>query len=92
MNIGLPSIKYPKPENQIAFFKQLTEQLAAVPGVKAAGITSVLPLSDNFDGRGLLVEDQPKARGEEISVDLYVTTPGYQKAMDIATLKGRALD
>ena len=91
MNIGLPAVKYPKPENQIAFFKQVTERLAALPGVKAAGTTSVLPLSDNFDGRGLLVEDQPKPRGEEISVDLYVTTPGYLKAMDIKTINGREL-
>ncbi len=91
MNIGLPSIKYPKPENVIAFNKQLTERLAALPAVKAAGTTSVLPLSDNFDGRGLVVEDQPKPRGEEITVDLYVTTPGYLRAMEISTLKGRAI-
>lgn len=91
MNIGLPNIKYPKPENVIAFNKQLTERLAAIPGVKAAGTTSVLPLSDNFDGRGLLIEDQPKPRGEEITVDLYVTTPGYLRAMDISTLKGRSI-
>lgn len=91
MNIGLPSIKYPKPENQIAFFKQATERIASLPGVKAAGITSVLPLSDNFDGRGLVVEDQPRPRGEEISVDLYVTTPGYLQAMDISLLNGRVL-
>ena len=91
MNIGLPSIKYPKPENQVAFFKQTTERIASLPGVKAAGITSVLPLSDNFDGRGLVVEDFPRSRGEEISVDLYVTTPGYLQAMNISTLKGRAL-
>ena len=91
MNIGLPTIKYPKPENVIAFNKQLTERLAALPGVRAAGTTSVLPLSDNFDGRGLVVEDQPKPRGEEITVDLYVTTPGYLRAMEINTLKGRAI-
>jgi putative ABC transport system permease protein len=91
MNIGLPFIKYPKPEDRAAFFKQLTDRLATVPGVKAAGTTSVLPLSDNFDGRGLEVEDFPKPRGEEISVDMYVTTPGYLKAMDISTLRGRAL-
>jgi putative ABC transport system permease protein len=91
MNIGLPSIKYPKPENQIAYFQQVTERIAALPGVKGAGTTSVLPLSDNFDGRGILVEDQPRRRGEEISVDLYVTTPGYLKAMEITTLKGRSL-
>lgn len=91
MNIGLPTVRYPKPENQVAFYKQVTERIAALPGVKAAGITSVLPLSGNFDGRGLLVEDQPKPRGEEINVDLYVATPGYLKAMDIALLQGRAI-
>lgn len=91
MNIGLPAIKYPKPENRIAFFQQVTDRIANLPGVKAAGTTSVLPLSDNFDGRGLLVEDYPKPRGEEISVDLYVTTPGYLRAMDISTISGRGL-
>jgi putative ABC transport system permease protein len=91
MNIGLPSIKYPKPENQIAFFKQVTERIAALPGVKAAGTTSVLPLSDNFDGRGLLVEDHPRPRGEEITVDLYVTTPGYLQAMEIPLFSGRVI-
>jgi len=91
MNIGLPGLKYPKPENWIAFYKQATERIAGVPGVSAAGITSVLPLSDNFDGRGLAVEDFPKPRGEEISVDLYVVTPGYLRAMEIPVLKGRAI-
>ncbi len=92
MNIGLPGIKYPKPENQIAFYKQVAERISALPGVKAAGITSVLPLSDNFDGRGLRVEDYPKPRGEELSVDLYVATPGYLQAMEIPLLKGRAIN
>lgn len=91
MTLGLPAAKYPKPENYIAFNKQVTERIAAVPGVKAVGTTSVMPLSDNFDGRGLVVEDQPKPRGEEITVDLYVTTPGYLRAMEINTLKGRTI-
>jgi putative ABC transport system permease protein len=91
MSIGLPGIKYPKPENQIAFFKQVVDRLATVPGVKAVGTTSVLPLSDNFDGRGIAVEDRPKPRGEEITVDLYIATPGYLRAMEIPLLKGRAI-
>jgi putative ABC transport system permease protein len=37
------------------------------------------------------VEDHPKPRGEEISVDLYVTTPGYLKAMEIPLLNGRVI-
>jgi predicted permease len=91
MTLGLPAVKYPKPENYVVFNKQVTERIAALPGVKAVGTTSVLPLSDNFDGRGLAVEDQPKPKGEEITVDLYVTTPGYLQAMEINTLKGRAI-
>lgn len=91
MAIGLPGAKYPKPENVIAFYKQATERIAAVPGVKASGITSVLPLSDSFDGRGLDVEDHPRPAGEDYNVDLYVITPGYLRAMEIPLLKGRAI-
>ncbi len=91
MNIGLPQAKYPKPENVIAFNKEIVERITTLPGVKAAGTTSVLPLSANFDGRGLAVEDHPKPRGEEITVDLYVTTPGYLKAMEIPLLSGRLI-
>ncbi len=91
MNIGLPGIKYPKPKDQISFYTQVTERIAALPGVKAVGTTSVLPLSDNFDGRGLMVEDHPKPRGEEITVDLYIATPGYLRALEIPLLKGRSI-
>jgi putative ABC transport system permease protein len=91
MNIGLPGIKYPKAENGIAFFKQANERISALPGVKAFGITSVLPLSDNFDGRGLVVEDHPKPAGEEFSVDLYIVSPGYLQAMEIAVRQGRTI-
>jgi len=91
MNIGLPGIKYPKPENVVSFYKEATDRIAALPGVKAAGVTSVLPLSDNFDGRGLVVEDYPKPEGEEITVDLYVVTAGYLSAMEIPLRHGRAI-
>jgi putative ABC transport system permease protein len=91
MNIGLPNAKYPKPENIVAFFKEATDRISTLPGVKAAGITSVLPLSDNFDGRGLAIEDHPKPEGEEITVDLYVVTPGYLAAMEIPLRHGRTI-
>jgi len=91
MNIGLPGIKYPKPENVVSFYKEGTDRIAALPGVKAAGVTSVLPLSDNVDGRVLVVEDYPKPEGEEITVDLYVVTSGYLSAMEIPLRHGRAI-
>ena len=92
MNIALPGARYPKPQDWVAFYDKLIERVEALPGVKAAGVTSVLPLSKNFDGRGLAVEDRPKPHGEEITVDLYVTTPNYLSAMSIPILKGRPLN
>ncbi len=91
MNVALPGARYPKPQDRAAFYNNLAERVEALPGVQAAGVTSVLPLSSNFDGRGLAVEDHPKPRGEEISVDLYIASPGYLRAMSIPALQGRAL-
>lgn len=92
MNLSLPSAKYPKAPDRIAFYNKMLDRVGALPGVEAAGATSVLPFSGNFDGRGLAVEDHPKPRGEEISVDLYIATPGYVHAMGISLINGRELN
>ncbi|HEX8145946.1 MAG TPA: ABC transporter permease [Pyrinomonadaceae bacterium] len=92
MNLPLPSSRYPNGAAQAAFYERLTRQVEQLPGVEAAAFTSVLPLSGNFDGRSLAVEDQPVPRGQEVSVDLYVATPGYLRAMRIPLVDGRAFD
>jgi putative ABC transport system permease protein len=38
-----------------------------------------------------VVETRPKPRGEEISVDLYIATPGYLQAMGTPLLMGRSI-
>ncbi len=91
MNVALPLAKYPKPQQRVEFHNRLVERLAALPGVSGAGFTSVLPFSCNFDGRGLAVEDHPKPRGSEISVDLYIVTPDYLRTMAIPLRTGRPL-
>jgi putative ABC transport system permease protein len=91
MNVVLPSAKYPKAPQWIAFYNQLGERLNALPGVESAGFTSVLPFSANFDGRALVVEDHPRPAGEEFDVDLYIVTPPYLQTMAIPLLQGRTL-
>src|SRR5919197_2596 len=92
LSVSLPSSRYADGAARAAFFERLAGQIEAQPGVQAAGFTSVLPLSGNFDGRGLAVEDQPKPRGQEVSVDLYIEPPDYLRAMQIPVVAGRALD
>jgi putative ABC transport system permease protein len=91
MNVPLPESRYPKRDSWIAFYRQAVNRIETLPGVQAAGFTSVLPFSDNFDGRSLAVEDHPVPRGEEISVDLYVITPAYLQTMSIPLREGRAV-
>ena len=91
-NASLARPKYPDAAAWLAFYDRLIERTESLPGSKSAGLVSILPLSKNFDGRGLAVEDRPKPRGEEISVDLYVATPGYLRAMEIPTLAGRTIN
>jgi putative ABC transport system permease protein len=45
MNISLPTVKYAKAEQQIAFFDELLRKVNAVPGVRSASISAALPLS-----------------------------------------------
>jgi putative ABC transport system permease protein len=92
MNLAVPSTRYRDGAAQAAFFERLVQKLGELPGVDSAAATSVLPFSGNFDGRSLAVEDSPVPRGQEVSVDLYITTPGYLRAMQIPLLEGRALD
>ncbi|HEV7820165.1 MAG TPA: ABC transporter permease, partial [Burkholderiales bacterium] len=91
MNVWLPSAKYPKPGDGNPFFNRMLERIEAIPGVEAAGLTSVLPVSANFDKRTIEVEGQPKAAGEYPDIDNYMVSPDYLRAMSISLVRGRPL-
>lgn len=91
MTIGLPMARYPEKPGWISFYNRMLTRLSSIPGVKSAAITSVLPLSDNFDGRGLVIEDHPRPAGQELSADMYVVTPEYLRTMETPVLRGRGI-
>jgi putative ABC transport system permease protein len=91
MNVWLPSAKYPKAADGNLFFNRMLERIQAIPGVEAAAVTSVLPVSANFDRRTIEAEGQPKAPGEYPDIDNYMVSPDYLRAMSIPLLRGRAL-
>jgi putative ABC transport system permease protein len=91
MNVWLPTAKYPKAPDWNLFFNRMLERIQTIPGADAAGLTSVLPVSANFDRRTIEVEGQPHAPGEYPDVDNYMVSPDYLRAMSISLLQGRAL-
>lgn len=90
MNVWLPGAKYKAADAKV-FFDRMLERIQALPGVEAAGVTSVLPVSANYDKRTIEAEGQPKAPGEYPDVDNYMVSPDYFRAMSIPVARGRAL-
>ncbi len=89
LNLELPESTYPKSEQWQAFTDRLDHRLSALPGVTAVGFTSVMPMSDNFDGRGIFPEGVSLEVKNVVMADLYATTPGYLEALRIPLKAGR---
>ena len=84
------SSSYPKPEQRAAFFQQVLQHIAQLPGVEAAGAVSPLPLGGNFEAFSFAIEGRPPApRGEEPAADFRITSADYFRAMSIPVRRGR---
>jgi putative ABC transport system permease protein len=91
MDVSLPVATYAEGE-QIPFYERLEQRMAAVPGVTAVGATNILPLSGNYDSRGIQIEDHPKPEGQGEAPQARSVTPGYFAAMGVPLVRGRLFD
>jgi len=88
MRMSLSKIKYPTAADHGRFYAQLIEQLKALPGVKAAGVMSVVPTQGAPNGRLELDGSQEKhAVGEYVAA-----SAGALEALNIQLLEGRLFD
>jgi predicted permease len=89
---GVTVLEFPRtPENysveQIAGFEQRAlERIRALPGVVAAGATSMLPLLGQFNFPMMVVE-RPDASGEP---QWHTVSPGYFETLQVPIVRGRA--
>src|SRR5260221_7866045 len=85
-----PISKYPQPAQIAEFFRQVTERISAIPGVKAVGGISAPPLTALTANFALVIEDRPDTLIKpQTVVGLYGVTPGYFAAMGIPLERGR---
>lgn len=89
--VSLPRAKYPDGE-QVTFYRQLMERLAALPGVSAVGGINILPLTRNYDGRGFQIDTRPMPPGENPSAQARTVTPAYFQTMGMRLIRGRLFD
>ena len=88
--VSPPASRYKEDAQVIAFWNQLRERVAGLPGVQAAGITSNLPLGGNYSDSVILAEGYAMAPGESLISPYRISvSPGYFEAMTIPLKRGR---
>jgi putative ABC transport system permease protein len=92
MSIALPPSKYSKPDQMIGFFDQLVRTVEILPGVKAAAVSSALPINV-ARLTPILVEGQPAVPlPERPIITVQTFTSSYLRVMQIPLIKGRFFD
>jgi predicted permease len=89
MRIGSGGHRFENRDEAIHFFEQLEQRVAGVPGVKAAGGVSSLPLTSSVGWGGIDVEGFHPQPGQELQVDERTASPDYFHAMEIPLITGR---
>jgi putative ABC transport system permease protein len=93
MKMALSMPKYGKPETRRVFYDQTLQRVEAIPGVEAAGMITMLPLSFNGMNFSFSVEGRPTASDMELPFALYrVVSPNYFRAIGITLQRGRFFD
>ncbi|HXY41559.1 MAG TPA: FtsX-like permease family protein, partial [Vicinamibacteria bacterium] len=93
-SVGLSPADTGSPDRILQSLGQTIERIQAVPGVKSAAVSSLLPLNGSDSEIPYYVNGRPRptSQGEVSWALLYVTDPGYLKAMGIPLRRGRFIE
>ena len=89
MRVSVPNARYDTPEKVVNFYRQLNEQVRALPGVQSAGFVRVLPLATTIGDYGLDVEGFQESPGVNAKGDWQIATDGSFEAMGARLMRGR---
>ncbi|MGC1463722.1 MAG: ABC transporter permease [Terracidiphilus sp.] len=76
-------------EKTVAFLTELEQRVVGLPGVQAAVVTDVVPLSGGNRSDGFSVDGQAGTNARTANAELYMVEPGYFETMGIPRIAGR---
>ena len=89
-NLSLPAAKYRSDTVQIQFADQMLRRLNAIPGVKSAATTSVLPFNGGWSTSSFTIEGLQVPPGQNGPWgDIRIVSTGFFDTMRIPLLRGR---
>jgi len=87
--IHLPEARYDTPQKKADWYKSSLDKLRALPGVKNAEITTMLPYGDGWGPDDFRIENRPLIPGKfQSAIPVWVSN-GYFQAMRLPILSGR---
>ena len=91
-NLVLPETRYDSLEKIRAFYRDLEERIAGIPGVESVGSIWGPPLGSGHATGTVLVAGRPEpAPEDEQEVSVHAVSPGWLETMRVPLLKGRTL-
>jgi predicted permease len=79
--------------SRIDFFRRLEANMHEAPGIRAAGVATSTPLSNNFGGIGFdIIGRAPEPNGRPLTGIEQVVTPRYFEATGVVMQDGRGID
>lgn len=88
--IALPDSQYPTPEAAEAFYRELGDRLRQIPGVRALGLGTDIPLEGR--ARRLISPDRPTSGEQSVVLDYTAVDGGYFESLGIPQIAGRAFE
>jgi predicted permease len=85
----LPPMSYPDSVKIAPFYRELVARVEALPGVRAVGLTSKLPLDWGNSGTYVVASRPVPPPGERPEASMRDVSTGYFRAMGIRLLQGR---
>jgi putative ABC transport system permease protein len=91
LRVELPRLKYNEPAKTVAFFQQLGERLASLPGVQSTGAGTSLLLSRLPQSATIAIDGRPPVdpAQQDIPVPYDAVTPGFFSTLQIPLVRGR---
>jgi putative ABC transport system permease protein len=88
--ISLPKLQYPDDSSIVRFHKEAQRRIAALPGVRAAGFSTILPLAGTNSDWSFAIEGRPSNdKSPNPDEEKRQISPDYFRALETPLIKGR---